>query len=387
MKRKVLAILLCIAMLVCGSGFVYGMTTTSVVNEFETGIVDIELDEYQIVNGEEEPWVDNPTVMPGDVISKIPRVVNPGNDCYIRVKITFRDTDQLSEDDLFGMNDKWVKADDGYWYYTEILEHDASVDVFAGILIPDDFSQDNAGNKFYVDIDVDAIQSKNFEPDYSLAKPWGDIEILKCEKEGQYDVSTFKVSDSKSFEIVYNGEADVLAKNADDFFENFPYLMPGDEYSDSIVFENDSNVDVIIYFHTEDIDDSELLDKIQLKITTVINGETVVVYDGFLRATDLQDDIVLGVIPAGKTGDFNFEISVPAELNNKYTIESSAVKWVFSTESDEIIPFEPDSPQTGDDMWTLTCVCFYGFLFSGIGLVVLFITGRKEYRYVWDGRV
>ena len=41
-KRKLLIILLCLSMLVCGSGFVYGMTTTSVINEFETGIVDIE---------------------------------------------------------------------------------------------------------------------------------------------------------------------------------------------------------------------------------------------------------------------------------------------------------------------------------------------------------
>ena len=132
-KRKLLIILLCLSMLVCGSGFVYGMTTTSVINEFETGIVDIELDEYQKVGDVEEPWVDNPTILPGDVVSKIPRIDNPGNDCYVRVKITFWDTDQLDEDDLFGISDKWVKADDGYWYYTEILPHGKTVDIFEGI--------------------------------------------------------------------------------------------------------------------------------------------------------------------------------------------------------------------------------------------------------------
>lgn len=426
-KRKLLIILLCLSMLVCSSGFVYGMTTTSVINEFETGIVDVELDEYQKVGDMEEPWVDNPTILPGDVVSKIPRIDNPGNDCYVRVKITFRDTDQLDEDDLFGISDKWVKADDGYWYYTEILPHGETVDIFEGLIIPDNFDQKDAGGKFFIDIDVDAIQSKNFEPDFELANPWGNVDILECDKEGQYDVSTFKPSDSKSFEIVYEGEVSELIKNEDDFFTNFPYLMPGDEYKDFVVFENESDDDIIIYFNTESVDDSELLDKIQLKITTAIDGKTVLVYEGSLRADDLNEKIALGMLPAGATGKFDFEIVVPPELNNKYTIMSSEVKWVFSTElkdapsddptdpsnpsdptepsepsdpsdpsnptdpDDPTEPSEPDdnddpkvpaNPQTGDMSATMIWICFYGFFFSGIGLIIMFIMGRKEREYV-----
>ena len=397
-KRKLIVILLCLSMLVCGSGLIYGMATTSVINEFETGIVDIGLNEYQIVDGKEEDWSDGPLIMPGDTVSKIPRIDNDGNDCYVRVKITFRDTDVLNETDLFGIDSKWVKADDGYWYYTDILPHGETVDVFAGLFIPTDFPQDCSGDVFYIDIDADAIQSKNFEPDFESANPWGNIEILECEKEGQYDISTFKPSDDRAFEIVYLGDVDKLVKNEDDFFVNFPYLMPGDTYSDSVVLENDSDDDITMYFHTEAIDDSELLEKIQLKITTVIDGKTVVVYEGPLQAEDLQSDIALGVIPAGDSGEFKFEINVPAELNNKYTIMSSEVKWVFYTElpdgtdptepdgTDPTDPTEPDvpshRPQTGnmDVMWMW--IFFWGFLFSGIGLIYMFFAGRKGGRYV-----
>lgn len=367
MQKKLLILFLCLCVAVFSCGLIYGMTSVEVTNEFETGIVDIRLAEYQKTNEGEKPWEDNPLVLPGDTVSKIPRIYNDGNDCYVRVKITFRDADNLNENNLLGVSDKWIKADDGYLYYTEILPHGGEVDVFEALQIPDDFSQNNEGKTFYIDIDADAIQSKNFEPQFELAQPWGDIEILECGKEGQYDISTFKQSDTQSFSITYQGDVKKLARNADDFFVNFPYLMPGDTYSDELLLENDGNNTIRLYFRSSAEDNSELLDKIQLKISTEIEGKTVAFYEGDLRALKLNEDVILGSVPAGKTGLFRFEIYVPHELNNKYTISSSFVKWIFSTK--EIVVGDNDVPKTGDTTHLLLWISMAGLSVSGLFLI------------------
>lgn len=347
-KRKILTILLGLSVCLFCTGLIYGWSSVSVTNNFETGIVNISLSEYQKVGDSEVLFENKEHILPGDIISKIPRIQNDGNDCYVRARITFRGVgNDVNENHLLGIGSDWIKADDGYYYYTKVLPYGETVDLFQALKIPEDFSQDYEEEIFDVDIDVDAIQSKNFTPVFELAKPWGDIEILKCEKEGQYDVSTFKQSDNQSFVIQYLGDSKKLVVNSEDFFENFPYLMPGDTYSDTATIRNTSGNQIKLYFRSEALDDSELIDKILLKITTKINGKETLVYEGNLRAEEISKDGLLGVIPVGGTGDFNFEITVPAELNNQYSILSSSIRWIFSVnpieEVDNVTP-----PQTGD---------------------------------------
>lgn len=350
MKYKILAILLCLSMLVSAGGTAYCLASVDVTNHFETGIVDIELKEYQNVDGTETAYSDHQMVMPGSRISKIPRIKNDGVDCYVRTKIGFRGDIDLTREDLFGITQDWVLADDGYLYYKNILKTGDTVDVFQGLTIPTDLSDDCQGDMFYVDINADAIQSKNFTPKFNTSSPWGSVEILKCEK-GQYDVSSFKKSDDQSFKIEYRGSSKQLLKNKDDFFMNFPYLMPGDRYDDEIVIDNNSAENIKLYFRNEAKDNSELLDKISLKITTVIDGKTATFFDGTLRAAKLSTNELLGTIPAGKKGTFKFEISVPGELNNAYTILDSYVKWIFSTEPIKgAASKDPNNPKMGDSM-------------------------------------
>ena len=82
MKRtKVCIIALIVLMLVCENhSIVSAGNESSVVNHVSTGIVDIELSEYQIKDGKEVKWQDNPLVLPGTNVSKIPRIHNYGND-------------------------------------------------------------------------------------------------------------------------------------------------------------------------------------------------------------------------------------------------------------------------------------------------------------------
>ncbi len=335
---------------------IYAMSVIGVTNHFETGIIDIRLEEYQLDEmGREVSWQNKENILPGDNFSKIPRIYNDGNDCYIRAEIAIRGGDEVDVTDLsgiqiHGISEDWTLADDGYYYYKNELLHGKSVDLFQSVHIPEEFPDCLMGKSFYIDINVDSIQSKNFTPNFDLAMPWGSVEILECEKKGQYDISSFKQSASHTFSIIYQGEIKQLIKNADDFFSNFPYLMPGDCYSDTVSLVNNSGKEITLYFRSEGIDNSDLLDKIQLKITTTIHGETKVFYEGSLRAESISENVVLGVIPKNATGEFLFEIEVPAELNNQYTILNSYVKWIFSADENETDePNVPEEPSSSDD--------------------------------------
>ena len=54
MKNKLIVFLSCISVLLCSSGTaIYALQETYVENKFQTSIVDIELDEYQLKDGKE----------------------------------------------------------------------------------------------------------------------------------------------------------------------------------------------------------------------------------------------------------------------------------------------------------------------------------------------
>lgn len=328
--KKLIIFLLCLSFLFCSTGVtILAMPKVSVDNHFTTGIVDIELEEYEIKEGKEIPYENNKQVLPGKTISKIPRIENDGNDCWIRVKPTFKNIEHLDDSNIFGISDEWVKVND-YYYYKNILKTDETVDFFQGLKIPTDFPQELEDSSFQVVIDVDAIQSKNFNPDFNSSNPWGDVEILLCNKDKNYNVSSFKKSDNLKFEVEYQGSSGELVKNKEDFFLNFPVLMPGDEYSDKISLKNTSNNDIKLYFDSDILENKDILEKIQLKIETDINGKQETIYQGALNS-DINNKL-LGEIKANTEDEFKFTITVPPELNNDYTLLDGKVRWIFSTE-------------------------------------------------------
>lgn len=379
-KKKHLIVMFGLSLMLFCGGIVYGMTSVGVANYFQTGMIDINLTEYQKNGSKEEPWVNDPEVLPGSKVSKIPRIHNDGSDCYVRAKLAFRENDELSEKNLFGIGDDWLKSDDGYYYYTKVLPHGEDVDIFQGLKIPGDFSQENEGTKFYIDIQVDAIQSKNFTPQFDKAAPWGDIEILECKKEGLYDVNTFKPSDTQTFRIAYEGDSKKLLKNSNDFFANLPALMPGDQYSDSVEIVNNGSEEIKLYFRSEAFDASELPDKILLKITTTIDGKKKVFYSGNLRAQQLSEDVILGILPKDSKGTFDFEIEVPSELNNEYSVLNSYVKWIFSTEpiKEEGVSTTTANRYTGKVRTGDSANAGFYICLLGISLGVISIVGFKR---------
>ena len=376
MKKGLCSALVCLGLILGISGSsIYAFTEVSVVNNFSTGIVDIELDEYTIEDGKEKKWENNiKDVLPGDDIYKIPRISNHGNDCYVRAYVHFVDT-PLDVTCLKGMSDNWILAEDGYFYYKEILETGKSVDLFQGIKIPVDLTESAAESLFTIKVDVDAIQSNNFDPDYDSSNPWGEVQILGCEKEGMYDINTFKKPDNKKFSITYEGDSNKLIKNEDDFFMNFPVLLPGDTYTDTLLFTNDSNRKVNLYFRTASPEGTDLLNKVTLKITKQIGDNKEVIYDGDLRATKLYENMLLAVIDKGKSGSLTYEIHVPEELQNPYSIMEDYVMWVFAT--DPIA--EIDTVKTGDDTLKFcTTMMIIGLVLAVIGLGMGVVNKRRD---------
>ena len=376
MKKGLCSALVCLGLILGISGSsIYAFTEVSVVNNFSTGIVDIELDEYTIEDGKEKKWENNiKDVLPGDDIYKIPRISNHGNDCYVRAYVHFVDT-PLDVTCLKGMSDNWILAEDGYFYYKEILETGKSVDLFQGIKIPVDLTESAAESLFTIKVDVDAIQSNNFDPDYDSSNPWGEVQILECEKEGMYDINTFKKPDNKKFSITYEGDSNKLIKNEDDFFMNFPVLLPGDTYTDTLLFTNDSNRKVNLYFRTASPEGTDLLNKVTLKITKQIGDNKEVIYDGDLRATKLYENMLLTVIDKGKSGSLTYEIHVPEELQNPYSIMEDYVMWVFAT--DPIV--EIDAVKTGDDTLKFcTTMMIIGLVLAVIGLGMGVVNKRRD---------
>ena len=119
-KTGKISALLC-GLLLIGISGIYGLPKAYVLYQANSGKVAIHLEEYRM-NGEKEvPWETEENVLPGGLISKIPRIVNDGADCYVRAKIVFTSeetSDQpLSADNLEGIGSEWVQ--DGEYFYGE----------------------------------------------------------------------------------------------------------------------------------------------------------------------------------------------------------------------------------------------------------------------------
>ena len=188
MKRKMIAgiCLGAAAVLLLGTAGIYAFREVTATYQAGTGKVDIELEERMMADGEEKPWIMEEQVLPGQILSRIARIRNQAADCYVRALITFSDgtgvEEGLTDQNLLGMSGDWIKKG-LYFYYQKPLEENASVEIFTGIQVPTEwdtrYDTEQQIQPYYTDntwdlqVKVDAIQSKNFIPDFSSETPWG----------------------------------------------------------------------------------------------------------------------------------------------------------------------------------------------------------------------
>lgn len=360
-KQRIVLFLSLLSFLFGTTGSViYARSETSVTNHLSTGIVDIELEDYADIPD---------LVLPGMELPGVKEVINEGNDCYIRAKLTFPDA-AVPMDNSLWLCDGWEYHADGYYYYPEIIKTGDTVDLITGFTIPKNYPQDQAGKSITLDIDVDAIQSLHFTPDFTADAPWGNIVIEQCLHENGYDISTFRTTSENTFSVTYERNTQDLFTNQDDFFTNLPTLLPGDIYTDTATLQNHSNDDILLYFWSE-AKSSKLLDATQL--TCSLNG--TVFYEGPLSGTFQEQT----VIPANTNADLTYTITVPEELQNEYTILQDQVRWIFSTEPIEQSAADQTvvSPRTGvADIVGLTLIVIG--LSSGFLAVLIKVRAEQE---------
>lgn len=403
-----------------GGTYAYYSHSITVENRIQLGDIDVSLVEYRIDSeGKERLYEDNLLVQPGDTISKIPRITCQAQPCYIRALITHgtaasqsefsslsqsipennmhtsSDTnittdsgsshqtdstddhaadnhannnqtaisaieyaESLSDENIFGFSDNWTKIGN-YYYYLQILTPGESVDLFQGIIIPSEWGTEHAKQELALSIQIDAIQADNFVPDFSSMQPWGHEEIEICAHSG--DRSTF-VNPYTTMYVEFEGNSHKLIAVPQDFFTNIGTAMPGDILSDTVTLKNTTKDDVELFFHTALPDSlteeqNSLLEQIALTIS--LDGKEL--YCGNLEAASLHSDISLGSYPSQHTGNFDFTLTIPDALKNRYALTDAIVKWVFSVRQDGFA-----SPvRTSDTMMYLP------FLFLGIGGIIL----------------
>ena len=331
-NKVIMMFFILFSVLVCTVS-VYGIVYKQgmITNEIELGDVKIEIQEYEIADQTEIVYRGKRQILPGENISKIPRITNCAARCWIRVRLNFKNSrpelEGLYYELLQGIDPSWIRRGD-YLYYISPLEKGESVDVFQGIRCPQEWGSEHSEQELSLEIIAEAIQAANFQPSFSTDSPWYDEKIQACVHEEDGEIILQKENMKLSVEV--NEQARKLLTFPNDFFTNFHNAMPGDELYDSAGVYNNSDEPVRLYFRTDIPDLSEedqaLLDEISLQI----NYNSRAVYAGKLRADQLEKGIVLAQLPAKGKGILDFKVTIPGSLDNSYALRKTAVKWIFS---------------------------------------------------------
>lgn len=400
MKKKFrkIAVLTAVFAVIAGIGgtYAYFSDSVTVTNHISTGDVRIGLEEFEIVDGREQVYTNPKEIMPGDIISKIPRVKNYAEPCWVRARISYeseeKELEGLGDENLKGFSDDWVKRGD-YYYLTKILDTSETADVFQTVEVPYQWTEEYSGKKFEIHIRADAIQAAHFKPDFTAMSPWGDEEIEQCVHET--DGKVVSTQEQVELSVEFNGEAHKLIAVPDDFFSNFSVVMPGDSLHDSAAIKNTTGQDAEIFFGTglENPDDQQMDLLEHLQLTVSMNGKQL--YSGDLKADDLSKGVSLGIFEPDTEGTLDFTVEVPTELKNVYALREADVKWIFAvyaegeaeggsygeggnwkqTRSAETV----ETVKTGDEtpimFWLITCVAGGTILIS---LVLVKTKGGKR---------
>lgn len=196
-KKNILAMALALALvavLAVGATLAYFTDNDTERNTFTMGHVDIDLQESK----DGSTWVDTglsyDKVVPGDKLDKMARVMVSGTseDCYVMVSVAITtEADTTLTDDninlLYKQVEKAIAAKSGSWKVTEnmtgtkitslqcvyqaadgsgIAKAGEELRLFDTIEIPgEEFKNNTAEQKFYIDLNAFAIQSRNVKLD------------------------------------------------------------------------------------------------------------------------------------------------------------------------------------------------------------------------------
>ena len=306
-----------------------------VVNHISVGDVSISISEYARKGKGEVKYTQPSEVVPGQTISKIPRIKNNALPCWIRARITYAGEngklERLKDENIGGISGEWVKRGE-YYYYTKVLKKQESTDLFQNISIPDTWTEEHAKQKIAVDIQADAIQAANFKPDFTAMSPWGNQEIQECVHETNGTMTCKK--GERKLAVEFQGKAHKLIAVPDDFFANLETAMPGDILTDTVKISNTTKNDAEIFFRiSTEGRAKEKVDMLKNIRFQIAMGKKVL-YRGTLDAAKLQKNHSLGVFKSKASGELKFLLEIPKEWDNAWALKKTDVSWIFAVQDE-----------------------------------------------------
>lgn len=365
---------------------IYALTNQATNGSLSTGVVDIKIQTYKLNEENEEIYSNDKKVNPGETISFIPKIENFGENCYVRVKIKYIDANIDFKNYITNFSNSLEKHGE-YYYYNKVLNPKEKIQLFDTIKIPDNISNED-NSEIPLEIIAEAVQEKNFIPDYSKENPWGDI-IPEKRIDNTVNINTNK--ENSKITIKYESSIDSNINVPNDFLENISKVMPGDSFKEYVEINNDKkNAKYYMQIVVDEkyLIEKDLLSKIKLQI---INKNGQVILDGNIGNTGR---VLLGNYNINENDRFEFNISVPSDIGNEYTTLNPVLDIVFSAEYDDIPNGQPNSgsvsqnensiskyvqnlltnPKTGDKIdWAITM-----FFISSICLIITIILGYRE---------
>ena len=356
MKKKIKIIT---GILLAGSISIVGVMASfsdrlDVVNHVSVGDVNISVSEYARKGNTEVKYKPPSEIVPGQTISKIPRIKNMALPCWIRARITYAGEEAqlegLSEENINGISSEWVKRGE-YYYYTKVLKKQETADLFQNVSIPQTWTEEHELQKLTLDIQAEAIQAANFKPDFSAMSPWGNQVIQQCVHE-QNGTLTCRKGETK-LSVEFSGKAHKLIAVPDDFFTNLQTAMPGDVLADTVQISNTTGQETELFFWTDTSGRTEEQLQMLKDIRFQISQNQKLLYNGTLDAAKLTIPRSLGKFKAGQKGELEFQLEIPKSWDNAYALKKTDVTWIFAVnEKQKTTPGSDDGVENGEKSGT-----------------------------------
>lgn len=354
--------------------------SVSVTSEGKLGAVDI-----SYVDDAKEP---TGPVLPGYEMELNGSVVNNAEPCWIRVKVEYDAQfdgaeSQKSSDGVekFGFdescinlaNDNWKRIGD-YYYYPSVVNNNEKIDFVKSVKTPVEWGNETKDVTFSTYYTAEAVQAKNFTPDFNSDDPWYGTVIQS------FDTSDYKLKEAGNaqFEIVCDNSAKELVAVGDDFFSNWENMMPGDTLTGELTISNKMEVPVKMYFNTKTTGEESLLSKLHM----VIKNNDKVVFDNAM-ISDVDPEVLLQEYKAGASSKMTYELTIPKELDNAYALKELKAVWTFRADIPEQHINEPEAKDRQTPNIDTSDVAMGGLMMatgiSGLVLVLgYFLKKRKE---------
>jgi len=288
-----------------------------VVNTVSVGDIQIGIEQYSNVTQ---------LVVPNQTISQTIRIRNLARPAWIRVKVEYQGLTGVSEieDSSVGItSENWIKCGE-YYYHTKSMDSASYIDLCNSITIPEKWDSSGSGKRFNVIITADAVQKRNFSPNFNSSDPWFGT-VIETSIHNKY-TDTMAAS-KQSFQVVFEDGTQGLVRTGENFLGNFNDMMPGDVVTDKVRVANNYSEPIELHFRAESLMNSSLLGAIEFSICI---GD-VVVYSGTLDSAAIKSGVSLGKYSKGSSADLIYTLVVPSDMGNNYAQSEASVKWIFYT--------------------------------------------------------